>query len=85
MLGKVQDGDAGPTAVDLIADGTIQFVINTPRGSRGRSDGAHIRKAASAHGVSVVTTMSAALVAAQGLTEATGSLSVRPLQEWHGR
>jgi len=38
-----------------------------------------------AHGVSVVTTMSAALVAAQGLTEATGSLSVRPLQEWHGR
>ena len=65
VLGKVAEQD-GPTAVDLIADGTINFVVNTPRGSSGRSDGEQIRKAASLHRVSCVTTVAAALAAAQG-------------------
>ncbi len=85
VLGKVQDADAGDTltAVDLIANGTIKFVVNTPRGSVGRSDGAHIRKAASLHGVSCVTTVSAALAAAQGMAESPERLPVKSLQEWH--
>jgi carbamoyl-phosphate synthase large subunit len=85
VLGKVQDGDGGQTAVDLIADGTIVFVVNTPRGSSGRSDGEHIRKAASLHRVSCVTTVSAALAAAQGLGESPAHLPVRSLQEYHAR
>ena len=74
-----------PTAVDLIADGTIVFVVNTPRGSVGRSDGEHIRKAASMHHVSCVTTVSAALAAAQGLGESPEQLPVKSLQEYHAR
>jgi carbamoyl-phosphate synthase large subunit len=85
VLGKVQDGDRGQTAVDLIADGTIVFVVNTPRGSVGRSDGEHIRKAASMHHVSCVTTVSAALAAAQGLGESPEQLPVKSLQEFHAR
>ncbi len=85
VLGKVQDGGDGPTAVDLIADGTIVFVVNTPRGSVGRSDGEHIRKAASVHHVSCVTTVSAALAAAQGLGESPEQLPVKSLQEYHAR
>ena len=85
VLGKVQDSDGGRTAVDLIADGTIVFVVNTPRGSAGRSDGEHIRKAASLHRVSCVTTVSAALAAAQGLGESPDQLPVRSLQEYHAR
>ncbi len=85
ILGKVQDADGGQTAVDLIADGTIVFVVNTPRGSVGRSDGEHIRKAASMHRVSCVTTVSAALAAAQGLGESPAELPVRSLQEYHAR
>jgi carbamoyl-phosphate synthase large subunit len=85
VLGKVQDADGGQTAVDLIADGTIKFVVNTPRGSVGRSDGEHIRKAASLHRVSCVTTVSAALAAAQGLGESPERLPVRSLQEYHDR
>ena len=85
VLGKVAEQD-GPTAVDLIADGTINFVVNTPRGSSGRSDGEQIRKAASLHRVSCVTTVAAALAAAQGLAEtATEPLTVRTLQEYHQR
>ena len=83
MLGKVQDADGGQTAVDLIADGTIRFVVNTPRGSVGRSDGEHIRKAASLHRVSCVTTVSAALAAAQGMGESPQTLPVKSLQEYH--
>ncbi len=85
VLGKVQDADGGQTAVDLIADGTIVFVVNTPRGSVGRNDGEHIRKAASLHRVSCVTTVSAALAAAQGLGETPDSLPVKSLQEYHSR
>jgi carbamoyl-phosphate synthase large subunit len=89
VLGKVQDADVdgtkGETAVDLIADGTIGFVVNTPRGSVGRSDGEHIRKAASLHRVSCVTTVSAALAAAQGLGESPERLPVKSLQEYHRR
>ena len=85
MLGKVQDADGSPTAVDLIADGTIVFVVNTPRGSVGRSDGEHIRKAATEHLVSCVTTVSAALAAARGMGETAGELPVRSLQEHHRR
>jgi carbamoyl-phosphate synthase large subunit len=85
VLGKVQDEDGGQTAVDLIADGTIVFVVNTPRGSVGRSDGEHIRKAASLHRVSCVTTVSAGLAAAQGLGESPAQLPVKSLQEFHAR
>jgi carbamoyl-phosphate synthase large subunit len=85
VLGKVQDGDGGRTAVDLIADGEIVFVVNTPRGSMGRTDGEHIRKAASLHGVGCVTTVSAALAAAQGLGESPQQLPVKSLQEYHRR
>ncbi len=85
VLGKVQDGGTDKTAVDLIADGTIVFVVNTPRGSVGRSDGEHIRKAASMHHVSCVTTVSAALAAAQGLGESPDQLPVKSLQEYHAR
>ncbi len=77
-------GDELVTAVDLIAEGKISFVVNTPRGRLGRSDGEQIRKAASLHRVSCVTTVDAALAAVQGLTERDGeALTVKTLQEYH--
>jgi carbamoyl-phosphate synthase large subunit len=83
VLAKVQDGE-GVTAVDLIANGEIDFVVNTPRGRIGRADGAHIRKAASLHHVACVTTVDAAIAAAQGLSERHGVLlGVKSLQEYH--
>ena len=83
VLAKVQDGE-GVTAVDLIANGEIHFVVNTPRGRIGRADGAHIRKAASLHRVACVTTVDAAIAAAQGLSERHGVLlGVKSLQEYH--
>ncbi|NQY54970.1 MAG: carbamoyl-phosphate synthase large subunit [Ilumatobacteraceae bacterium] len=83
-LDKVQDQrTGGVTAVDLIAAGEISFVVNTPRGRIGRSDGEHIRKAASLHRVGCVTTVSAALAAAEGLSQRGAAVEVHSLQRYH--
>lgn len=85
IVDKVSE-DAGETAVDLIASGAISFVINTPQGRGGRTDGEAIRKAANLHHVPSVTTVEAALAAVRGLAEqADRPLEVCSLQEHHGR
>jgi carbamoyl-phosphate synthase large subunit len=85
VVGKVSEG-AQVTAVNLIASGDISFVINTPQGRGGRTDGEAIRKAANVHRVSSVTTVEAALAAVQGMAEQLHQpLDVRSLQEHHGR
>ena len=84
VVAKVSDGD-GKTAVDLIGAGAVAFVVNTPEGRGGRSDGEQIRKACTLHGVACVTTVSAALAAVHGLAERRdAALEVRSLQEHHG-
>jgi len=83
IVGKVSEG-AEVTAVDLIEQGRVSFVVNTPQGRGGRTDGEQIRKAANVHRVSAVTTVQAALAAVQGMAEQAGEpFDVRPLQEYH--
>jgi carbamoyl-phosphate synthase large subunit len=83
VVGKVSEGDE-VNAVQLIESGRISFVINTPQGRGGRTDGERIRKAANSHHVSSVTTVEAALAAVQGMAEMVGrELMVRPLQDYH--
>ena len=74
----------GVDAIELMADGAISLVVNSPRGRGSRADGAHIRRAAGEHRVPLVTTGAAALAAARGMAEwATTDLEVRTLQEYH--
>jgi carbamoyl-phosphate synthase large subunit len=83
VVGKISEGH-GINAVKLIESGQIAFVVNTPQGRGGRTDGEQIRKAANTHHVSSVTTVEAALAAAQGMQEMAGEeIMVRPLQEYH--
>jgi carbamoyl-phosphate synthase large subunit len=83
VVGKLSDGH-GINAVKLIESGQIAFVINTPQGRGGRTDGEQIRKAANSHHVSSVTTVAAALAALQGMQEMAGEeIAVRSLQEFH--
>jgi carbamoyl-phosphate synthase large subunit len=72
------------SAVDLIANGEIDLVVNTPRGRGPRADGSYIRLAANVQGVPCLTTAAAALAAAGGIADwAVHGLSVRSLQEFH--
>jgi carbamoyl-phosphate synthase large subunit len=85
VVGKVSEG-APTTAVDLLSAGKIDLVVNTPRGRGPRADGDYIRSAAAAHGVPCLTTVSAALAAAEGMADrARHPLEVRSLQEHQGR
>jgi len=81
---REDDNESLPTAPQLIADGKIGFVVNTPSGKAARSDGQQIRKASSVHRVSCVTTVEAALANAQGMHEhADEAIAVTSLQEYH--
>jgi carbamoyl-phosphate synthase large subunit len=78
------DGDGQPSAVDLIAGGEIDLVVNTPRGRGPRADGSYIRRAANTHKVPCLTTAAAALAAAGGIADwARYGLSVKSLQEYY--
>ncbi|MDU4704303.1 MAG: carbamoyl phosphate synthase large subunit, partial [Corynebacterium sp.] len=71
--------------VDMIRDGEVDIIINTPSGSAGaRSDGYEIRAAAVSQGVTCVTTAQGAVAALQGiLALRNGEMSVKALQELH--
>ena len=74
----------GTDAVELIGSGQVQLVVNSPRGRGPRADGAHIRTAAGANLVPLLTTAAAGLAAANGMADwAHHPLRVRSLQEYH--
>jgi len=78
------DDDEGHDAVELIESGQVDLVVNSPRGRGPRADGAHIRRAAAAQGIPVVTTAAAGLAAARGMVDwSHHELRVRTLQEYH--
>jgi carbamoyl-phosphate synthase large subunit len=74
----------GTDAVELISSGKVDLVVNSPRGRGARADGAHIRAAASVHGLPCLTTAAAGLAAASGILDrAAHEVRVRTLQEFH--
>lgn len=77
---------AGPngerTIVQLIHDGEVDLIVNTPYGTGGRLDGYEIRTAAVARGVPCLTTVQALAAAVQGIDALNhGDVGVRSLQE----
>jgi carbamoyl-phosphate synthase large subunit len=81
VVAKVGESGAAD-AVDLIASGRVQLVVNTPRGRGPRADGLHIRSAALAHQVPCLTTVAAARAASTGMADwREHGLSVVSLQE----
>jgi len=86
LTGDAGTADGQVDGVDLIAEGAIDLVVNSPRGRGPRADGAHLRRAAAANGVPLLTTASAALAAANGIADwISNDLEVRSLQEYHRR
>ncbi len=83
-VNKVSDGS--PHVIDRIRAGEIGLIINTPRGGQAHADGALIRGAAHQYGVPIITTMSAAMAAVQGIKALKQKpLKVRSLQVHHGQ
>ncbi len=80
-----KDGNQGVvSAVDLINQGKIALVINTPFGRGAARDGRKIRTAAVARGVSCITTLPGLKAAVEGIRELRrGKLTARSIQDWH--
>jgi carbamoyl-phosphate synthase large subunit len=79
---KVHEGR--PHGIDLILNGEVQMLINTPFGKHAQQDDYTLRQAAIAHGVAYTTTLSAASAACDAiLAMRSRAPSVRSIQEWH--
>jgi carbamoyl-phosphate synthase large subunit len=75
-------GEGRPTVADLIREGKVQLVLNTPRGGKSKYDERAIRLAAVAHRVPCVTTLPGAVAAVCGIEALrTGAFEVRALQD----
>ena len=82
-VAKISEGR--PNAVDLIKNGQIQMVINTPDGMIPRRDENLIRAAAYAHNVCLVTTITGAYAALKGIQALKQKpIGVRPIQSYRG-
>ena len=79
---KIAEGR--PNVRDLIKNGQIQFIINTPSGKIPRQDEVTIRSAALAERIPIITTIRAAWASARGIRSLQkGGMTVKSLQEYH--
>jgi carbamoyl-phosphate synthase large subunit len=76
-----------PNALDLIRQGVVKWIVNTPSGQVPRADEIQMRMHAVTHGIPITTTMRGLRAAVQGLAckRRLQSLEVCSLQEYHGR
>ena len=82
-LAKISEGR--PNSIDMIKNGQIAMVINTPSGMIPRRDENSIRAAAYAHNVCLMTTLAGARAAVEGIRALrTKPLGVRPIQKYRG-
>ncbi len=80
---KVQEGR--PNLLDMMVNGDVQFIFNTPSGKGSRTEEGRIRAAAVSYGVPCVTTLPGceAMVKAIEYLLDHPAPQVRSLQEWH--
>ncbi len=76
-----------PNILDLMTNGKIQLIVNSPAGKTSVHDDSYLRKAAVKYKIPYITTIAAARAAAEGIqviqAEGTENVSVRSLQDWH--
>src|SRR5450759_3018672 len=81
---KIHEGR--PNGIDMMLNGDVQLLINTPLGKESQRDDYTMRQAAIANRVAYTTTLSAANAACDAiLSLRSRAPSVLSLQEWHAR
>ena len=76
-------GEGHPNVIDIINDGSVVGVINTPTGGRvAMQDGFQIRRAATEMRIPCFTSLDTARVTLKALTSGTHSFNVKPLAEY---
>ncbi len=81
-LFKLNEGR--PHALDMIKNGELQLIINTPSGKVAREDEIKIRSTATANRIPIITTLRAAKASLDGISALREKgLSVKALQDYH--
>ena len=74
--------EGSPNIIDMMAEGKIAFLINTPKGHSSRGDGFRMRSEAVSRGIDMATTMSGAVALVQAIAALRqGPLDVYALQD----
>ncbi|MBP3853732.1 MAG: ATP-grasp domain-containing protein, partial [Erysipelotrichaceae bacterium] len=83
IVKKLQEGR--PNINDLIANGAIDLIINSPIGKDSMYDDSYLRKNAIKYRVPYVTTTAVGKAAAEGIhhMKEQGNGQIKSLQEWH--
>ncbi len=83
-LFKISEGR--PNVLDMIKNGEMHFIINTPSGKSPKQDEVKIRSAAVAARMAIMTTLSAARASVSAIRSMqTKKWNVKPLQEYHAK
>jgi len=83
-VGKI--GEGRPNVLDLITNGEVDIIVNTPIGKQGKVDDSYIRKAAIKSRIPYITTMAAAKATVEGIRDAKYAQSpVTSLQAFHAQ
>ncbi len=83
VLHRVGEGRK-PSVHDMLREGKISLIINTPLGREAFSDGQRLRQEATRLGIPLITTLTAAQAAVNGIKVlSTEALQVRSLQDLH--
>ena len=74
-----------PNIEDLITNGKIHLVVNSPVGKESNNDDSYLRKTAIKAKVPYITTLAGARAAVEGIRQVQqgGNGRIRSLQEWH--
>lgn len=82
LVRKIQE--VRPNIVDIMKNGEVGLIINTPAGKQSETDDSFIRKNAIKYRIPYITTTAAALAAAIGIAaRREGNYTVKSLQEYH--
>jgi carbamoyl-phosphate synthase large subunit len=82
VVRKVHEGR--PNVVDLMKNGEVHLIMNTPAGKGPRSDDFQIRRTAVVYGIPCITTLSACAAATNGIEAMKKrEIKVKSLQEYH--
>ena len=82
---KLKEGR--PNMMDIILNGEVDLIINTPRGSESAADDSYLRKAAIKKKIPYMTTMAAAKATVNGIKtiKERGNSEVKSLQSLHAQ
>jgi len=82
IINKVSEG--GSNIVDMVHRKEVNLIINTPSSKQTVKDGFQIRRAAVDFGVPYITTIQAALAAADAIEAMKkGELTIKSMNEYH--